>query len=162
MGALSLSPPRLVVHRAPARFPAAASTLLGSSFVQRLENRDDPPLVIGSQSWTTHEIGARLGVVHVMSARKLTAAAAAIGAKNVRHLYAHSTPYTFARKGLGPTTLYVLWRLFESEGLDAEAWARGGTKGAMVTFFTMKKREAAAEKRTRDDARRRTRQIVNA
>ncbi len=144
-------------RRAPSAFPAAAEKLLGADFVHRLQNRDDPPLRIGSETWTRHEIAAQLGCLHTAAARLLTAAANEIGAKNVRDLYRRSTPYTFARHGLGPTTMYVLWRLFESQGLDAEAWSHGGTAGAMVTFETMKKREAKAEQRTREGERKRKR-----
>src|SRR4051812_2314287 len=102
------------------------TTLVGSTFVQRITDKTHAPLRIGSQAWSTHELAVRLGVVNTKAARLLSEAAKSIGAKNVRDLYHSSSPYTFAMHGIGETTMYVLWRLFESEGLDPDRWANAG------------------------------------
>lgn len=134
------------------------TTLIGSTFLDRINDTSNPPLKIGKQIWTTHELAAKVGIVHTRAARLLSDAAHSIGAKSVRDLYDKSTPYTFSGlHGLGETTLYVLWRLFESEGLDPNAWATAGdTDAALVSFRSLKKREQEAEKRTKKDVRRRT------
>lgn len=137
---------------------ANLTTLVGGTFVARLTDHTNAPLRIGSQAWSTHELARKLGVVNTKAARLLSAAVAAIGAKNVRDLYEHSTPYSFVLHGVGETTLYVLWRLFESEGLDPDKWATAGdTKAALVSFHSLKVREQKAEERTKKAAKRQQR-----
>lgn len=126
--------------------------LVGSSFIHRI-NEHDParaPLRIGKQVWSVHDLAVQLGVVHTRAARLLSEAATAIGARDVRDLYKRSSPYTFAGvQGLGETTMYVLWRLFESAGLDPDKWAASGEReDALVSFRSLKHREQAAEART--------------
>lgn len=132
--------------------------LVGSTFVKRVNNVADAPLRIGGKTWTTHQLAVRLGVVHTKAARMLTEAANSIGAKTVKELYQKATPYTFAGvHGFGETTMYVLWRLFESEGLNPDQWATAGkAKDAMISFRSLKLKEQEAEKRTKQGARRRT------
>jgi hypothetical protein len=127
--------------------------------MDRITDTTNPPLKIGTQVWSTHELASKVGVVHTKAARLLTAAADSIGAKNVRDLFQKSSPYTFAGlHGLGETTMYVLWRLFESEGLNPDQWADAGdTDAALVSFRSLKHREAEAEKRAKKEVRRRTR-----
>ena len=136
-------------------------SFLGASLLHRLEADDDEhvPLRIGSQRWTTHQLAVELGVVHTKAARLLTKAAAEINARNVADLYKRSSPYTFAGiKHLGETTMYVLWRLFESQGLDVNAWATAGdSDAALVSFRSLKLRELAADARTAADAAKRAR-----
>ena len=132
-------------------------SLLGAAFLHRLEDTDDAhaPLRIGSQRWTVHQLAVELGVVHTKAARMVTRAADSIGAKNVRDLYQRSSPYTFAGiKQLGETALYVLWRVFEADGLDPDAWATAGEReDALVSFRALKLREQAADARTQHAAR---------
>jgi hypothetical protein len=132
-------------------------TFVGGDFVKRLTTTDDrfTVLRIGKQRWSTHDLAVQLGVVHTRAARLLTAAADAIGATSVRDLYDRSTPYTFAGvQGLGETTMYVLWRLFESQGLDPDAWANSGERDeALVSFHSLKERERKAEARTQAAAK---------
>jgi hypothetical protein len=126
--------------------------LVGQSFVTRISDHDPAraPLRIGKQVWSTHDLATQLGVVHTRAARLLSEAANAIGAKDVRDLYKRSSPYTFAGvQGLGETTMYVLWRLFESAGLDPDRWANSGERDdALVSFRSLKHREQQAEART--------------
>jgi len=138
--------------------PNNLRTLIGSTFLDRINDTTNPPLKIGKQIWTTHELASKVGIVHTKAARLLSLAAESIGAKNVKELYEKTSPYTFAGlHGLGETTLYVLWRLFESEGLNPDAWANAGdTDDALVSFRSLKHREQQAEKRTKKDVRRRT------
>jgi hypothetical protein len=137
-------------------------TLIGGAFIERITRVEAgaAPLRIGAQTWSTHDLAVQLGVVHTRAARLLTQAAESIGAKNVADLYRRSSPYTFAGvKGLGDTTMYVLWRLFESAGLDPDAWADAGhAEQALVSFRAMKHREQAAEARTVAAEKKRARQ----
>lgn len=152
-----------MAYKAPARPDGFNSgnlnTLVGSTFVNRITDTANAPLKIGTQRWNTHQLAMKLGVVHTRAARLLTAAAESIGAKSVRDLYHRSSPYTFAGlAGLGETTLYVLWRLFESEGLDPDQWAASGDKDdALVSFHSLKRREQQAETRTKRSAKRQQR-----
>jgi hypothetical protein len=133
---------------------------IGSGVINRISDRQHAPLQIGSQSWTTTELATKLGVVHTKAARVLSQAAREVGAKNVHDLYKRTTPYTFAAiKGLGETTVYVLWRLFESSGLDPARWAGDVNDDDVGTFRTLKLHELDADKRGRTgSARRSTRQ----
>jgi hypothetical protein len=134
------------------------NTLVGSTFIGKLTDKTNAPLRIGQQAWSTHELAMRIGVVNTKAARLLSDAARSIGATSVRDLYRNSTPYTFALHGIGETTLYVLWRLFEAEGLDPDRWATAGdTKAALVSFHSLKARERKAEERTKKAARRQQR-----
>jgi hypothetical protein len=76
--------------------------------------------------------------------------------RSVADLYRRSTPYTFAMRGLGDATMYVLWRLFQSEGLDPDQWATAGdTEAALVSFRALKERDRRAEAATKRGAARR-------
>ena len=148
-------------RRPGGHFDPILETLIGSTFVARIRNTDPDkaPLRIGKQVWSTHDLALKLGVVHTRAARLVTQAAESIGGKDVRDLYARSSPYTFPGvQGLGETTMYVLWRLFESAGLDPDRWAAAGdTDQALVSFRSLKHREQAAEARAKKDDRRRKR-----
>jgi hypothetical protein len=139
-------------------FDETLKSLVGSTFVKRVNNVADAPLRIGGKTWTTHQLAVRLGVVHTKAARLLTVAADSIGVKSVKELYQKATPYTLAGvHGFGETTMYVLWRLFESEGFDPDKWAMAGDQDdALISFRGLKIREQAADKRTRKSVRRRT------
>jgi hypothetical protein len=150
---------------APRLFAQSLSTLVGSTIIGRLTATDDDhcALRIGrgpkAQRWSIHQLAVELGVTNIRAARLLTAAADSIDAKNVGDLFRRSTPYTFALHGIGDTTMYVLWRLFESQGLDPERWATAGdTDAALVSFHSMKKREADAEARAVAADKKRARQ----
>ena len=131
--------------------------LVSNAFFDRITDTTHPPLKIGNQIWNTHQLAVQLGVVHTKAARLLSAAADAIGAKNVKDLYEKTSPYIFAGlNGCGETTLYVLWRLFESQGLDPDKWATAGARDeALVSFVSLKRREQAGERRTLDAAQKR-------
>lgn len=140
-------------HRARSQslFPDELQALVGATFVHKLTDVDDAPLRIGSDVFTRHQLGSLIGVTNTIAARSISRVAASIGAKNVKHLYQNSTPYTFVNveHRCGETGIYVLWRLFEWAGLDPDAWATAGDRdAAVVTFRTLKLRERAAEKRT--------------
>lgn len=142
---------RRAVRRPDGQFRSSLSTFIGTSLIARLTDAspDHAPLRIGSDVWSTHQLATELGVVNTRAARLLSRAAESINAKNLRDLYARSTPYTFALHGVGETTLYVLWRLFESQGYDPDRWATAGdTKAALTSFHSLKQREQEAERRT--------------
>jgi len=148
-------------RRSSFAFTPTITRLIGSDFVKRLSASDEQhaPLRIGRETWSTHRLATELGVVHTRAARLLTAAADALGATTVRELYDKATPYSLAGiAGLGETTLYVLWRLFESKELNADAWATAGTtRDALVSFHSLKERERKAEARTQRGERQRRR-----
>lgn len=136
---------------------ARLKTLLGSTAIDHLTDTTDAPLRIGTRRWSRHQLATQLGVINARAARLLTVAAEHIGATSVRELYQKSSPYTFALHGIGEMTLYVLWRLFEAEGLDVDTWAQAGKADeALVSFRSLKHREQQAEQRTHDAERKRT------
>jgi hypothetical protein len=147
-------------YRPSAAFGAALTRFVGSHFVHRVTDLTDAPLRIGSQVWTAQQLALHIGVVNTQAARRLTAAAQSIDAKNVRDLFHRSTPYTFSGvHRLGETTMYVLWRVFEAEGLNPDTWA-GKTLDSIVTFRTLKARELRADRRTHEEEGTRQRRIA--
>jgi len=137
--------------------------LIGSTFIDRITDNDHPALKIGTDQWTTRQLGKQIGVTNTKAARLLTLAAATMSppAKNVRDFYNRTTPYLLAGlHGLGVTTMYVLWEVFAAVGLDPDEWSESGpTDSALVSFITLKKREQAGEKRTLDAAQKRHRNV---
>lgn len=134
--------------------PAKLARFLGTTFTGHLDNANPEmsPLKIGTDTLTIYECATKLAITNVAAARRLTALADEIGAKNVRDFYKRSTPYSMATtfEGVGVTTLYVAWRLFEAFDLDPEEWydrgmedaaKRRGTDAAVVSFLYFKKRE---------------------
>lgn len=125
--------------------------VLGTNFINSIDdpNLERRPLRVGTTTYTKHQLATRLGVTHVAAARRLTAIADAMKARSVRDLYERSTPYAFASTpGIGPTTLYVAWRLFEIEGFDALAWYERGQEEAenVVNFLSLKQRSKRVTK----------------
>ena len=138
-------------------FDPKLSRLVGSTFVHRLTDHAHAPLIIGSDRWTVHDLVTLCGVGNFRAARILSTEVKRIGGvKNLRHLYETTSPHTFTLRGVAETTLYVLWRVFQSRGLDPDAWAGD----IDVSFSSMKRRDQKAEKRTRDDQRRRNRRAA--
>lgn len=143
------------------RTPDRFAPILGSAFVAEITAADHPALVIGKDSWTKHELATVLGVVQTKAASILTATCKKLGVTSTADLYKSTSPYTFAEYPAGVTTLYVMFAAFEAKGLDPETWYSRGEDSAIVTFLTLKHRELQAEKRTREDEKRRQRTARN-
>jgi hypothetical protein len=138
--------------------PAEYATALGTTLVRDVtDHGDGAALRIGKDVWSKTEIAIELGVVHVRSARILTAECKKLGVRNTGDLYERTSPYSFAGKGVGVYTLYVMFRAFRAKGFDPNAWYAKGQESAIVSFFALKHREQQAEKRTRDDQAQRKR-----
>ena len=117
------------------------------------------PLKIGRDTFTMRQLARDLGVTNAKAAGILSKAAEDIGARDTRDFYARSSPYALARlNGIGKFTVYVALRLFEAQGLDSHAWFGQRPEGeTMATFDTIKRREYAAEARTKNGSSRRKR-----
>src|SRR5262245_57965014 len=127
---------------------------LGGTFYDHLTNADKyPALVIGSDRWSKDDLGRELGIVQTKAAAILSAVCRRLKVKDVAHLYASTSPYTFAdvEHRAGVTTLFVMFAVFRARKLDLGAWYRqGATEGqALTSFEHFKARELAAEARTR-------------
>lgn len=119
--------------------------VFGKTFIEHIDpsNPERHPLKIGTDTFSSIDIATMLQCTNLLAARRLSALADAIGAKNVRDFYQRSTPYSMATstEGIGVTTLFVAWRLFEARGLDPHEWYRRGQKEAVVSFSYFKGRE---------------------
>lgn len=132
--------------------------ILGAPFVRQLNDHDDgAALRIGSDVWSKHEIATDLGIVHTKACSLLSTVAKKLKVRNTADLFEQTSPYTFAEYPVGVTTLYVMFSAFLAKGLDPQAWYRQGQEHAIVTFLSLKERERVAERRTRDDQKRRVR-----
>lgn len=147
--------------------PARLTRFFGQTFITHLNpsNPELAPLKVGTDTLSIFDIATKLGATNVAAARRLTELADAIGARNVRDFYKRSTPYSMATstEGIGVTTLYVAWRLFEAFDLDPEEWydrgmeeaaRRSNTDAAVVSFLYFKKREQDYNARARKAERR--------
>lgn len=129
--------------------------MLGSSFVGALTATDEhAPLVIGRDRFSRLEL-AELGITHMRACYILSGIAKDLGSKSVRHLFDHSSPYTFATYPAGVTTLFVVFAVFQAEGLSVRDWYAAGKDKAVTTFVTLKKKELEATARTKRAARKR-------
>lgn len=142
------------------RHPETLAPVLGSSFVNELVDRDKHAVLrIGKDRWSKHDIADRLKITHTVSCGILSAICARLGVHSTEHLYQTTSPYTFADKKMGVTTLYVMFAAFRDKGLSVTDWVREGygEKKAIVTFETLKAREQKFEGRARKDERHRHR-----
>ena len=114
------------------------------------------PLVVGKDRLSYAEVAQRTGLPAGRTARLITEIADGHKATSIRDLYNKSSPSSVAVHGFGSGSLLMLFRLYESEGLDVHAWARQGEhwvnaedgKDSFTTWITYKKRELTAEQRT--------------
>jgi hypothetical protein len=118
----------------------------GTTFLKTL---DAPMLVVGGLQWSREQL-ADIGITHMGAARMITEIAKDLRAKSVRELYDKLDVRTLAGwRGRGLTCLFVLWRLFESQGLDSVQWYARGREGAIVTFLSVKRNEHLTAKRSK-------------
>lgn len=126
----------------------------GASTINHYMGPEHAPLIIGKTRFSYVEIARRTGLPAGRTARLITAIAKDHQAHSIADLYRKSSPSSVAVHGFGAGSLLMLFRLFESEGLDVFRWARADDywhhdkNDAFTTWTTYKKREQDAEKRT--------------
>jgi hypothetical protein len=135
------------------------SKIVGSTLLSQLTDSDKYPLlVIGKDRWSFQQVASDLGVIQARACRILSTVAKELNAKDVKHLYRETSPYTLAgTHGVGVSTLYVLLRVFQAEGLNVDEWYALGENKAIVTFVSLKHREQKAEAHTKESERKRRR-----
>ena len=131
--------------------------ILGAGFVRELSDPKYPILRIGKDSWTKHEVAVSLGIVQTKACAILSSICKKLQIASTADLYKTTSPYTFADFPAGVTTLYVMFAAFADKGFDPQAWYAKGQEKAIVSFLSLKHRELAAAKRTREDEKRRRR-----
>jgi hypothetical protein len=141
--------------------PESYIPILGTPFVRELTDPKFPILRIGRDSWTKHEVAVNLGIVQTKACSILTGICKKLQIASTAELYKTTSPYTFADFPAGVTTLYVMFAAFADKGLDPQAWYAKGQEAAIVSFISLKHRELEANKRTREDEKRRKRSISN-
>jgi hypothetical protein len=133
------------------------TVFVGAPTIRHYMGEEDAPLVIGRERFSYFEIAKRTGLPAGRTVRIISNLATEHGAKSISDLYDKSSPSSIAQSefGTGVCTLLMLFRLFESEGLNVKAWARKGEnwrteegKDNFTTFHTYKKKELSAERRT--------------
>jgi hypothetical protein len=123
-----------------------------------LEDLNEAVLTVGKDQYSKRTLASEVGVTNLVAARKLSAFCNALRIKSVKQLYEETTPYTFAgAEGVGLTTMYVAWMLFQHNELDPAQWYTKGQDGAVVTFLAYKHREQQALKKTERAAQKRHR-----
>jgi hypothetical protein len=134
------------------------SRFVGVTFVKHLTDATHfPLLVIGKDRWSFAEVAA-LGIIHPRACRIVSKLAATLKVRDAKDLYKQTSPYMLAGEvGCGVTSLFVLLRVFDALGLNANAWYVRGEKAAVRTFETLKHREQLAERRTLEGERKRRR-----
>lgn len=139
-----------------------STRILGSTAVRQLEAATTAGVLqVGSDRLTRSDLAA-VGCFNFLAARNLSALLQGVPVKNLRDLYTRLAPGALALPHMGVISLAVLGAAFEAKGIGGEtpleSWVRLHTHGdtpnqAMVTFYTLKKRElsehAAARRRRR-------------
>lgn len=126
----------------------------GSDIIGHYTGATDAPLVLGKQRLSYVEVAQRTGLPAGRTARLISTLATDHKANSIEDLYKKSSPSSLAVHGFGAGSLLMVFRLFESEGLDVKDWARRGDhwtaegKDNFTTWHTYKLREADADKRT--------------
>ena len=142
--------------------PGAYLEALGKTYVDSVTQRGDrAALRIGRDEWSRYEVASRLQTTATRACSILSSIAKQLKVTSTADLYKSTSPYTFASYPAGVTTLHVLFAAFRDRDLDPEAWYRQGQEAAIVSFFALKHREQQAERRTREDAKRRQRRTRN-
>lgn len=117
---------------------------VGKTIVERYTGTAHAPCVIGSDRLSYVDVARRTGMPAGRAARIISRVATEMGAKSLADLYRRSTPKEVAGPGFGGCSVLLLFRLFESFGLDSSAWAeRGWTTSTRTTTFDSFKRRAA-------------------
>jgi hypothetical protein len=99
-----------------------------------------------------------MGVVQTVACGNLSRIAKSLGVRSLADMYERTSPYSFTEYRAGVATLYVLFAAFADRGLDPAQWYQQKSESAvLVTFETLRHREAQARERERRDERKRTR-----
>jgi hypothetical protein len=140
--------------------------MLGISVTRQIRERNDSALLtIGNDRFTRVDL-AGVTCFNYIAAANLSAAIATFKVANTRDLFNRIAPAALALPRVGAIALAVLGAAFEAKGIGIangasplETWARRHTANkkepetAIVTFHTIKTREAAAAKQERRAAR---------
>lgn len=138
-----------------------ALNILGTHAVERLkESAGAAVLQVGSDKLTRGQLAA-VECYNFHAARLLSHVLTELKVPNLRHLYEKVSPSELALPNLGVVSLAVLGAAFEAKGIGGEtpleSYVRkhlsNGQK--VVTFDTLKHREAAEAARERKEKRRR-------
>lgn len=132
--------------------------VLGSATVRLLKERAaGAVLIIGRDRFTRAQL-AELECFNYISAARLSSYIADLGVADTADLYRRVPPSAFAARLIGAISLAVLGAAFEAKNLDLESWVTSHSKNGrqpLVTFHTIKHREAEARKREKASRRRR-------
>lgn len=143
--------------------------ILGTSTTRQLRDRATVPvLIIGRDRFARSDL-ASVQCFNYIAAANLSRALRDLEVTSTQQLFDSVPPSVLAVPRIGAIALAVLGAAFEAKGIGGSApleqWvmrhaAKGEVEAAMVTFDTLKKREAAdvlkeqAEKRARQRKRR--------
>jgi hypothetical protein len=135
--------------------PTQHAGIFGATYLKYFT--EDAVLTIGTDTWSRADVVA-MGVTQTVACGNLSKIAKSLGVRNLQDLYARTSPYSFTEYRAGVATLYVLFAAFADKGLDPAKWYRGKSESAvLVTFESLKHREAKARERERQDERKRSR-----
>jgi hypothetical protein len=124
---------------------------LGATFVNRLNDKGNPLIVIGRTKYTIHTFSRTFGIAHLAAARRLQNMAKKLRV-NVLDFFKWSEDDIKSCEGLGVTCVYVLAAIAPAHGQSITHWKKSG-----VCFETLKhqasKRAAGKTPRTAKDKR---------
>ena len=145
-----------------------STRILGSTAVKQLQVTSNATVLqVGKDALTRSEL-AQVGCYNFHAARNLSAVLAETAITSLQELYNTIPPSALALPHMGVISLAVLGAAFEARSIGGEAplesWVRlhrpgngKDPKDSMVTFHTLKKREAAEVARERKARRSRRR-----
>lgn len=126
-----------------------APTVLGAGAVKHLSGlAEEALLIVGSDRLGRREL-AGVGCYNFAAARNLSAVLKPLQLPSLKHLFQNIPPASLALPHMGVISLAVLGAAFEARKIGGAnpllAWVQfhaGDEKKAMVTFYTLKHREA--------------------
>ena len=141
-----------------------SSIILGQSVVKQLEATfGEAVLVVGADKFTRRQL-ASVSCFNFLAAKNLTTLIRDFGVRDLKDLYERLPPAALAVPHMGAISMAVLGAAFEVKKIGGDDplgnCARhhaGDAKRALVTFHTMKARELAAERATKQEQKRRKR-----
>jgi hypothetical protein len=148
-----------------------SSRILGSTVAEQLQERSEATVLqIGRDKFTRGDLST-VQCFNYIAAQNLSRVLADLNVRDTRHLFDQIPPSALAVPRVGAVALAVLGAAFEVRAVMAdadvpplEAWVRkhadGNVDAALVTFHTIKHREAAEQRQERAD--RKARQATQA
>lgn len=132
--------------------------ILGSTFVNALNDKDHALLRDGKNAYTKHQLVMQFGTGNFLAARRLAVQMQAMKMKSIMEFFSIPPQHLGEIHGFGTTMIYVLICIGKAKGVDIKQWYKEGVSFATIKHKAMadereeRRTSKAREKRRRTDA----------